>query len=104
MYTPLKAVDYLGQALFNLYKERYPAINDETEVTQLTMEQIHQRGVQIPVIKAEVFFKQGAQKPFEKIVIKPSDFEWWAESKDGAWFKLAYEPRFDRLYGYKEPR
>lgn len=93
-----KAKDYLGQKLFDLYKEKHPTISADTPVTEVRKD--HARyGLQIPELQHAHVFDLSPTATVKVVTIKPEDFETWATSKDvSSWRRLAYVEHLNRLY------
>lgn len=93
-----KAIHYLGQKLFALYKEKHPDINHETVIQKVSQDEVCYGIRLLKPQQYNVYEMLPMQASYEYIDISSEKFETWAEGAKGLRHRLAYSKEMDTIY------
>lgn len=97
-----QAIVFLGRKLFNLYKEKYPEVTNETTLEIVPLEYV-QYGTRIllPSNQPIDFESRSMLEPLPFVEVNPSSFECWAKDKYSPAYHLAFIKELDCIYAHR---
>lgn len=93
-----KAIHYLGQKLFALYKEKHNGVTQETIIQKVSQDEARYGMRLLKPQQYNVYEMLSMQASYEYIDIPSEKFETWAENPTGLRHWLTYVKEMDTIY------